>query len=100
MKQTIRSGNETAVYAALQAWALQCGYRTIADWLAKEGSPVLKQQIELLERKLFGAQVGPDIDRAAIVRTVARRDATIRDKKPPALPPLNPITATGRNLAK
>lgn len=100
MKQTIRSGNETAVYAALQAWAFQCGYRTIADWLARESSPVLRQQIELLERKLFGAQVGPDIDRAAIIRAVARRDATIRDRKPPALPPLNPIAVNGRDLAR
>ncbi|GAA3098666.1 BatD family protein [Rhizobium viscosum] len=90
MKQTIKAGNETAVYAALQAWASELGYRTIADWLAREGSPALRQQIDLLERKLFAAQVGTKIDRAAIVKAVTRRGAVIDEKKRSALPPLNP----------
>jgi len=59
LTRTIKAGNETVVYAALQSWASALGYRTIADWLAKEGSSALKQQIDLLERKLFGAQPEP-----------------------------------------
>lgn len=99
LTRTIRAADETAVYAALQAWACELGYRTIADWLAKEGSPVLEQHIDLLEHKLFGAQTGTDIDRAAIAKAVARRDAVIGEKKRSALPPLNPVAPDGRKLA-
>ena len=97
--QTIKAGSETAVYTALQSWASELGYRTIADWLAKEGSPVLKQQVDLLERKLFAAQVGTKIDRAAIARALARQGPLIDKKKRSALPPLNPAAADGRELA-
>lgn len=91
--QTIRTGSETAVYAALQVWASELGYRTIADWLATEGSPDLKQQIDLLERKLFAAQVGTTIDRGAIVKALTRQGTVINEKKRSVLPPLNPVAA-------
>lgn len=97
--QTIEAGNETAVYAALQAWASELGYRTIADWLAKEGSPVLKQQADILERKLFGAQVGLKVDRAAIAAALARHGPVIDEKKRSSLPPLNPVAADGTDPA-
>jgi hypothetical protein len=97
--QTIKTGSETAVYTALQSWASELGYRTIADWLAKEGSPVLEQQVDLLEHKLFAAQVGTKIDRAAIARALARQGPAIDKKKRSALPPLNPVAADGRELA-
>lgn len=99
MTQTIKTGNETAVYAALQAWASELGYRTVTDWLAKEGSPVLKQQIDLLERKLFAGQIGTKIDRLAIVKAVTRRDAVIDEKERSALPPLNPVAVNGKSPA-
>jgi hypothetical protein len=97
--QTIRTGSETAIYAALQAWASELGYRTIADWLAREGSADLKQQIELLERRLFAAQVGTDIDRTAIAKALVLHGAVSDEKKRSALPPLNPITADERSPA-
>jgi len=97
--QTIKNGSETEVYAALQAWASELGYRTIADWLARESSADLKQQIDLLERKLFAAQVGTDIDRAAITKALVRHGTVIDEKKRSALPPLNPITADERSPA-
>ncbi|EJJ27555.1 BatD family protein [Rhizobium sp. CF142] len=99
IEQTIRTGSETAVYAALQAWASKLGYRTISDWLAKEGSPELTRQIDLLERKLFAAQAGGDIDRSTIAKALARRGAISDQKKQSALPPLNPVAADGRSPA-
>lgn len=99
MTQTIKAGSETAVYAALQAWASELGHRTIADWLAKESSPVLKQQVDLLERKLFAPQVGTKIDRAAIARALARQGHVVDKKKRSVLPPLNPVAGDEREPA-
>ncbi len=90
MLRTIKTGNETAVYAALQAWASESGYRTIADWLAKEGTPALRQQIDLLERKLFAGQGGAKINRVAIVKAITQHSPAVDQKRQPALPPLNP----------
>lgn len=97
--RTIKTGNETAVYSALQTWASELGYRTIADWLAKEGSPALKQQTDLLERKLFAAQGGIRIDRVALVKALARHGAATDEKKQSALPPLNPVAVSERSPA-
>jgi hypothetical protein len=99
MTQSIKAGNETAVYATLQAWASELGYRTIADWMAKEGTPALRQQIDLLERKLFAAQGRTRIDRVAILKAITRRSPALDEEKQSALPPLNPVAVNKRSSA-
>ena len=87
LRRTIKSGSEAEIYAGLHHWSRRLGYRTIEDWI-RDGPLGLRQQVDILSRKLFRSG-GETVDRQALAANVQLRTARA-SAKPSALPPLNP----------
>lgn len=89
LRRTIKSGSEAEIYSGLQHWSRSLGYRTLDDWM-RDGPAALKQQVDILSRKLFRSG-GESIDREMLMANVQPSKAGTSNK-PSSLPPLNPGT--------
>ena len=89
LRTVILVGKEPAVYAALDDWSRYLGHRSISAWVEKQGSPRLRAQVGILERRLFRA---PDmqLDRRVLARSVDAIEKPKRAVAETGLPQLNP----------
>ncbi|NLS03552.1 protein BatD [Rhizobium sp. P32RR-XVIII] len=87
LKKTIGSADEMAVYAGLQEWSRDQGYRSLEDW-ANDGPRDLRLQVDLLSRSLFRSD-DSKVDRHVLQKSIDfRRAVSVMNSE--LLPPLNP----------
>jgi hypothetical protein len=101
LQRSILSANPAGVYAALQAWSREEGFRTLHDWAAS-GHPDLADEITGLESMLYGGRSSA-FDRQRLARLVTsagdRRAGTHPRMVLPALNPGADTLATPRTSA-
>lgn len=88
LRQIIRSAPGLTVYAALQSWSREAGFRTLRDW-ANDAGQDARAELDRLEASLFGRSI-EQFDRRVLARLVGARPTTRSALKASALPPLNP----------
>lgn len=93
LQKSILQEEPRTVYASLQAWSQAEGFRTLHSWAGKN-DPLLAS-VRQLEEALYSGRKG-SFDRKQLAMLVGgsfREGARV--SSPPALPPLNPVSATG-----
>jgi hypothetical protein len=94
LKAVILVGNEPAIYSALQNWSRNLGHRSISEWVESQGSPRLRAQIGILERRLFRSR-DMQFDRAVLADVVGDAAPSVTSAVKSALPELNPTAVSG-----
>ena len=98
LKAVILVGNEPAIYSALQNWSRNLGHRSISEWVESQGSPRLRAQIGILERRLFRSR-DMQFDRAVLADVVGDAAPSVTSAVKSALPELNPTAIGGQDRA-
>lgn len=89
LRAIVANGGEFAIYRALQDWSADLGYATVSAWTEAQASPVLTEQVAILEKRLFRSPE-LELDRKTLSSAIVlpRNAQTIAQKS--ALPELNP----------
>ncbi len=89
LRKTILTAALPEVYAALQAWAMSEGFRTLDAWGDTRGS-IAKDVIRDLEASLFAATGEQSFDRKVAATVLTQASTPLRAPPASPLPPLNP----------
>jgi hypothetical protein len=90
LRRIIRTGQDPAIYAALQDWSRSIGHRSLTEWAESERSPRLQAQVAILQRRLFRSR-DVQLDRVALADLVGRSVGKVPGTAASTLPELNPL---------
>jgi hypothetical protein len=90
LRNTIRVGQDPAIYAALQDWSRSSGHRSLTEWVESQRSQPLQTQVDILQRRLFRSQ-DMQLDRVALANLVGKSMPVMPTPPASKLPELNPL---------
>ncbi len=90
LRSTIKTGDDLSIYLALQDWSRSLNYRSLAEWLVAQSSHRLRDEVAVLERRLFRSK-DRELDRRTLARLVGAPSSKTQSSRRSRLPELNPL---------